>query len=327
MEYHDKLYGFMKQHKLKDALYITGSLVNNNEIEILQKTWIHAIASIGDYSNVCFMKWYDTCKTMDVFIQSEEFNIKEAFLISAKICILFENMIHYIVIPKKTIAQLRANTISYFSKNTSLSEAGMKLFEEILPKAINERDFCIQIISTLIKLWSSNNHLILRDGIEYLCRKDYKIESLEYSNKESDIVSYIWCFFEIYQRDNSISLYSIYKTDYKKKEKSWRTSLLLGIHNCVNNDYKTISWSENEVNILEKTEVFSKDMWGLVISSRLKEKKEEDKEKDATIDKLEVFESYFPKVNECINECENEEEIDLKNNIKHIYISKRKCKK
>lgn len=314
----------MKQHKLKDALYVTGSLVNNNEIEFLQKTWIRAVSSIGDYSNVCFMKWYDTCKTIDVFIQSEEFNIKEAFLISAKICILFENMVQYIVIPKKTIAQLRSTTISYFSKNTRLSERGMKLFEEIIPKAINERDFCIQIISTLIKLWSSNNHLILRDGIEYLCRKDYKIESLEHFNKESDIISYIWCFFELYQPDKSISLYSIYKTDYKKKEKSWRISLLLGIHNCVNTSYNTISWSENELNILQKTEAFSKDMWGLVIAAPPKEKSVT---ASASVDKLEIFESYFPKVNECINDYENEPEIDVTNSIKHVYISKRKCKK
>lgn len=313
----------MKQHKLKDALYVTGNLINNNEIEILQKTWIRTIASIGDYSNICFIKWYDTCKTIDAFVQAEQFNIKDAFLITSKICILFQNMIHYIVIPKKTIAQLRINTIPYFTKNTSLSESYVKRFEEILPKAINEREFCIQIISTLIKLWSSNNHLILRDGIEYLCRKDYKIESLHCTSKESDIISYIWLFFEIYQHDNSNSLYSIYKTNYKKKEKSWRNSLLLGIHNCVNNTYKSISWSENEINILEKTELFSKDMWGLVVSTPIKEK-EPEKETCCIIDKLSVFESYYPKIIEYIEESDNEQESDLTNTIKHIYISKKK---
>lgn len=324
MDYHTDLFNIFKQHKLKDALYMTGKLIHEEKVELLQRTWIRAIASIGDYSNVYYLKWYDTCSTLDEFIQSEQFNIKDAFLISTKICILFQNMIHYIVIPKRSVTQLRAKTISYFTDYAELSEAGINLFEGILPKAINEREFCLQVVSTLVSAWSSNNHIVIRDSIEYLCRKDYTIESSHL--QDTSIVSFIWEFLSVFQPENTKAIYSIYKTDYKKKEKSWRISLLLGIHNCVNTSYNKLSWSDNDKHILQKTADVSKDMWAFIISSL---------NKTASIlppqsyreprDKLSFFESYFPRVKESYDFTQDESlEDDEIDTIKYIYVSKKK---
>lgn len=313
------LFSFLKQHKLKDALYLTGKLVKEDQLEILQRTWIRSISAISDYTNVSFMKLYDTCATLDTFIQSEQFNIKDAFLITAKICILFQNMVQYVVIPKRTISQLRTKTIAYFSDSIKLSEAGINLFESILPKAINEREFCLQIISTLVSLWSSKNHLAFRDCLEYLCRKDYTIESVH--QEDGNIVAFIWEFLNIFQPEKVKAIYSIYKTDYKKKEKSWRISLLFGMHNCINN---IPSWTENENHILQKTELVSKEMWNHIanpppppppLPQPLPLRNEEDK--------LAFFESYFPKIQE--HPPEYEEEV-LEVEIKQIYISKKKLR-
>ena len=294
MDYHTELYGILKQHKLQEAIHLTGKLIYDKNIDIVQKTWIRCIASIGEYTNVCFSKWQDTCDDIAAFITVEQFDIKDAFKITTKLCILFQNGTQYIVVPKLTIPLLRAKTIGFFAEDNKLSDAGIKLFQSILPNPINEREFCLKLISGLVRLWNGKKGVAFRDAIEYLCRKDYVIESL-HSETDCVIATFIWDFLKILQPELTTPLYAIYKTGYKKKDKLWRNNLLYGIHNFLIVEYSNVLWSERENTAIKHAIDMSSEFWSYIIS--------EMKEDVVVVpDKMAIFENYRPKIKEDVEE-------------------------
>lgn len=292
MECHQELYSSLKQHKVQEALYITGSLIFSRNIEALEQTWIRAVATIGEYTNVCFPKWHETCREIVAILHTEEFHVKEAFQITTMICILYQNADQYIVFPKLTIPQLRTKVVDLFSDSIKLSESGKQKFINILPKPSNEKEFCLKIISGLIKLWTQKDYIKLREGLEYVCRKDYMIESIP-SETEPNITSFLWDFMKVFQKDTADPLYIIYKTGFKKKDKSWRNSLLYGIHNYLHPHYGNLSWSDYENDLLHKTTSITEELWKYIVSVHQEDTKEIDE--GDSYDKMSIFESYYPK--------------------------------
>lgn len=285
MDYHNELYGHLKQHKLQEALLLVGELAFKRDFEIIQKTWIRAIACIGEYTDVCFLKWNECIKDIVAFIENEEVDVCSVLRITTKINILFQNTIHYNVIPKTTIPQLRLKTIGAFE--TVLSKKGEDYFVPILPKPINEREFCVKIIGGIAKLWSDKKPIEFRNALEYLARKDYVIESI-HTDTGSNIVAFLWEFMKMYEPSIAIDVYTIYKTGFKKKDKAWRNNLLLGIHNCLNEKYNSVSWDSREQSLIDKTDILAKEIWIHIL------KKNNVVEKPKK-DKMMVFENYYPK--------------------------------
>jgi hypothetical protein len=285
MDYNNELYGNLKQHKVQDALLLTGELVFKKHFDMLQKTWVRAIACIGEYTDVCFMKWHDCIKDIVVFIENDEVDVYHVMKITTKLCILFQNNIQYNVIPKLTIPQLRTKTIGYFE--TTLSQKGEEYFLPILPKPINEKDFCLKIIGGLVKLWSDKKPTDFRNAVEYLARKDYVIESI-HTETGSSIVAFLWEFMRLYEPAVANDIYTIYKTGFKKKDKSWRNNLLYGIHNYLNQKYNAISWDMRENSLIDNTTLVAKEVWYHILKKHkiVPEKKE--------TDKMSVFENYYP---------------------------------
>lgn len=285
MDYHNELYGNLKQHKLQEALLLTADLLFKKQFELLQKTWIRSIASIGEYTDVCFMKWHDCIKDVVIFIENDDVDIQKAMRITTKLCILFQNNSQYNVVPKTTIPQLRTKTIGYFEENlNTLSKKGEDYFLPILPKPINEKDFCLKIIGCLVRLWSENKHIDFRNCIEYLARKDYVIESI-HTETGSNIVAFLWEFMKLYEPSITKDIYVIYKTGFKKKDKSWRNNLMYGIHNYLNQQYNKITWDNRESTLIEKTDIATKEIWCSILKQNTKPREK---------DKMSVFENYFP---------------------------------
>lgn len=283
MDYNTELYGFYKQVKMSEALHLTCELIFTNKFEIIQKTFIRAIACIGEYTDICFLKWHECIKDIVSFIKDENVDIYLILRITSKICILFKNTVHYNTVPKTSITQLRAKTISYFEDNTTkLSKKGEDFFDPILPKAINERVFILKIFGSLLKLWNDKKHLEFRDAIEYLTRKDYVIESI-HTNIGSSIVALLWEFMNLYEPMITTNIYTLYKTDYKKKDKLWRNSLLFGIHNYLNGVYNIVLWTQEEYAIIKKSDVVAKELWARIL-----------KNEEISIDKMKIFDTYCP---------------------------------
>lgn len=285
MDYHNELYGNLKQHKVQDALLLTGELLFKKHFDILQKTWIRAIASIGEYTDVCFMKWHDCIKDIIVFIEGDEADVSHVMKITTKLCILFQNNGQYNIIPKMTVPQLRTKTIGYFEEK--LSQKGEDYFLQILPKPINEKEFCLKIIGGLVKLWADKKPIDFRNAIEYLARKDYVIESI-HTETGSNVVAFLWEVMRLYEPSVANDFYTIYKTGFKKKDKSWRNNLLYGMHNYLNDKYNRVSWDERESKLIENTKIVAKEVWSHILKTYniAAPKKERDK--------IAIFENYYP---------------------------------
>lgn len=289
MDYHNELYGNLKQHKVENALLLTGELLFKKQFDLLQKTWIRAIACVGEYTDVCFMKWHDCIKDVVFFIESDDVDVLHVMKITTKLCILFQNTIQYNIIPKTTIPQLRTKTIGYFEENVAkLSQKGEEYFLQILPKPINEKDFCLKIVGCLVRLWADKKHIDFRNAVEYLARKDYVIESI-HTETGSSIMSFLWEFMKLYEPSVVKDIYIIYKTGFKKKDKSWRNNLLYGTHNYLNQKYNTVSWDGSEKTLIDNTNIVAKEVWvhilrkNNIVTIQKKQK-----------DKMSIFENYYP---------------------------------
>lgn len=293
MEYHSELYGALKQHKIEEALYITGDLIYTQQIDLLEQTWIRAVATLGEYTHVCFPKLHETCKEIVAILHTEEFHVKEAFLITTRICILYMNSSQYVAFPKLTIPQLRIKVIDVFSDSIKLSDAGKQKFLMILPKPSNENEFCLKIISGLIKVWSQKESLRFREALEYICRKDYMIESIP-SETEPNITSFLWDFMKIFQKDLADPFYMLYKYGFKKKEKTWRNCFLYALHNYLHEHYGNVSWSEYEKGVLHKTGLITEELWKYIVSVHQDTQAKEESVEDP-YDKVSIFENYYPK--------------------------------
>lgn len=272
MDIYEELYDSIKKANADASLYYTGFLLNNN-IESLQLTWIKLAANLGEYCNLYFHKWKDVIKDMVDFIQSEEVYIKNAFIITAKLCILYQTSFNYISVPKKTLSVLRNNIIDVFEG----PYVKIDKYKYIFPKPSNESEFCTKIVSGIIKLWSEKQVFKLRECLEYLCRKDYVIEN--------DFIDFLWKFFELFQPNSITPIYILYKCYFKKKDKSWRYGLLYGIHNMLNE--QTASWTVNELYILEQIVLMIPNIWSQFSKTVKKE--------EQVIDKLHVLTHYIPK--------------------------------
>lgn len=295
MDYHNELYGALKQHKTQDALCIAGKLIHTNAFDLLVKTWLRAFACICQYSSVCFAKLYDTATMLVEIIEDENINITTAFSLTTKLCILFKNAVQYVAIPATKIAELRKKTINYFLTDGDCPD---DVFDTILPKPVNERSFCAKILCSLIELWRSKNVISYRDALEYLCRRDYIIESLHSETGNNTIVSFLWDFMRVYQPQITTPFYILYKSGFKKTHKTWRNNFLYALHNYLHDEYSNVNWTTDERRIIEHTGAIAKDIWAFVLESNKIETAEMAIEyKSTTVeteDSCAIFETFYP---------------------------------
>lgn len=274
MEPCDELMTAVKKSNADASLYRTGFLMSEN-IEVLQLTWIKLVATLGEYCNIPIKKWLDVIKDIRNFILNEEVEVKLGFIITTKLCLLFHTE-GYQSFPKKTLAIMRTNIVGMFDE-CLLSEKGLNMFTSILPKPSNEREFCLKIISGFVTHWKKEKRLLVREALEYVCRKDYSITG--------DFVDVLWGFLNIFLRNATENAFILYQCFYKKKEKSWRCGLLYGFHNLLNDPIST-GWNDKEDAIIYQIELMTPDLW--------KEFRTEKPKLEYELDKLSILETYFP---------------------------------
>lgn len=325
MEYHHELYGAIKKNHVQEALTLTGFCIVEKQMDLLEQTWVRAVATVGEYTQVCFPKWQDTCQKIVALLTSDHTHVLEAFLITTKLCILYKDAPHYIMVPKLTVPQLRTKVLDVFSESTTLSENGKQLFTPILPKPSNEHAFCCKILGGLIKLWNQKEYLLFRDALEYLCRKDYLIESLP-SETEPNISSFLWSFMKVFQKDITDPFYVLYKTGFRKKDKSWRNNFLYGIHNYLHPYYGTMSWTKEDLDLCTKVEKITEDLWAYVIQEHYGKQEQEKEQEEGLYDKLSIFENYYPKAMYDFTQ-DYTYALPEKEDVKSIHVKKKKSTK
>lgn len=323
---HKELYESLKKASLQESLYYTGVLLANQETEELFLTWIQIVAFLGEFSQLCFRKWEDTCKDISSVLESDELDVAMMFQITTKITILFQNAGQYISIAKKPIQLLRTNVLDIFTDKVKLSTAGKLRFMSILPKPLNEHEFCCQVLGGIISIWTKKEALRLREAFEYLCRKDYVLDSLV-SETENNIISFLWDFLKVYQPDYTSHIYPLYKYRYKKKEKQARSGLLYSFHNLLYDSLSSILWSDHEKQILQQVHSMSEDLWMQVRESILDEV--EKTEEPVEVDKMYYFENFYPRSTHQTpyDEDYREKERDSKTCVRSITVKNKKGSK
>lgn len=292
MEYNRELYETLKKADLQNSLYITAELVKNNSLDELIETWIRTISFLGEFTQLYFSKWYDTCLSIKTIIDSnEDIDVVSILQVTTKICILFQNSSSYISFTKKPINQLRKNVIDIFENNIKLSDKGKEKFLDIIPKPKNEHDFCFKILCSIIFVWNKKEAIRLREILEYLCRKDFVLESIV-SETDNNIISFIWDVFKIFQPVVSPTLYKLYSYKYRKKDKSWKNGLLYSIHNMLYDDLIFEMWNNKEKGILQHINDITEEIWNYVSNNNLNDNIEEEVVID---DKMMHFENYIPR--------------------------------
>lgn len=273
MEPCEELILAVKKSDADSSLYRTGQLMSE-QVEVLQLTWIRLVALLGEYCNIPVKKWLDVMRDIREFIMNEEVEVRLGFVITGKLCLLFHSE-GYMSFPKKTLAVMRGNVVGLFDE-CLLSEKGLGMFAGILPKPTNEREFCLKIISGLVLNWKKEKKLLLREALEYVCRKDYPITG--------DFVEVLWGFLDVFLRGSCEDARVLYQCFYKKKERSWRCGLLYGFHNLLGDNLG--DWTEKEVRVIEHVATMSPELWkGFV------------KEKPVLtyeLDKMAILDSFMP---------------------------------
>jgi len=179
----------------------------------------------------------------------------------------------------------------------------------ILPKPLNEHEFCTKILGGLLSLWTKKEPLRLREALEYLCRKDYLLDSLV-SETENNVASFLWDFLKIYQREVAQWVYPLYVYQYKKKDKSWRFGFLYAFHNLLYETLAPVWWSDSEKSILDYIHGLTEDLWMQVRESMMDERERDLVEGSGSgrdggggdggeeLDKMYYFENFFPRSKE-----------------------------
>lgn len=244
----EELYEAVKQCHGDKSFYYTGYLLAHN-IDGLQQTWIRLAAEIGFYKQFSFKKWSDTLESIAEFIQSDEISVVDGYFITGKLCMLYQNAVKYISIPKKPLSTLRTKVQDCFEHPGGLTVAPEKL-SDILPKPQNERAFCLKVAAGMVYMWQEKNEL-LREALEYLCRKEYAVEHT--------LPEFLFGVFKKLSGERGIvAAHILYKAFYKKKDK-WRYGLLYGLHAC---KCESEPWTVNELHILKKLEGLVPELWG-----------------------------------------------------------------
>lgn len=264
MNYDTDLWDSIKVCDPNTALYIVGEHSKNGNITILENTWVYTLANIGSFINFNYYKWLSICKDVLNIIEQEEFHISDAFEITIKLCLLYKNSHMYINPPKLDLRTLRKKIVDKFDTDFKLSNKGLMQFEPYLPKDLEERDFCIKIISGLISVWVDKKHQDFRNCLEYIDRKKYDIEipsniHLEWGDQHTSMNIIIWeCLskldpsFEILKR--------LYTYNYSKKCHKINISFMLATSALIYSD-KDITWDDKEMRIINNVIENSKNIY------------------------------------------------------------------
>jgi len=239
------LYDAIRSAAGEKAMYWTGSLLSK-DMDALQHTWIRLVAELGFYKKFSYKKWYDVVCNIREFIQSEEVNVIDGYQISCKLCLLYQNAVGYESVPKRSLVRLRGMVCGVFEGKERVGIAEDKL-RAILPKPSNEREFCLKIAKGFILTWTDQKSILLRDALEYVCRKEYVVEN--------DFMEFLWGLFRMLC--DCEAAYVLYKCFFKKKEK-WRAGLLYAVHASLEGGE---TWTVNERHILEQIERMTPDLW------------------------------------------------------------------
>lgn len=261
MDIQEDLYQLITKANIEDALYVTGVMIINDKIQQLEHIWIRACCGteLKDMLPSAW-KWRHIIEDTYRIVKSESFDITDAFLLTAKLCIFYkevlvvengENTINGKK-PSVHIKQLRTIIMDDFPEDSVLSNAGIKKYAPILPTNEQELVFAHRILSGLSKIWTERLYHKSRNALEYLSRRKLKLDLPDKSwpspspDTASEFIWFLWgailCYF--HNSDIVEKMYILFNF-HNKRHRQHRYGLLWHIYYVAGNIEGSI-WTIDE---------------------------------------------------------------------------------
>lgn len=273
--YNIELYENIRNSDIKKSIYIFSKLllIDENNIENIENTFIHILGYIGTFISIFDIKLYiEVVNDLIDIIDNDKIEIKIYYIFLTKLCIICDiynkNPISKVGITD--IKVLRERVISIFKNDyIKVSTSGLKKFENLLPPIDSETySLAIQILTGIIgslkeidTYTNDNKDDIknmankLRNAFDYIIRKKFIFETKFYES-DNDCIWFLWGIISLLREDNTISnLYRLFSLRYKKKNKNNRNGLIFAtILIIVYLHKKDISrnWDKKELIAIEK---------------------------------------------------------------------------
>jgi len=322
--YNKELFDYIAKGNIEKSLYATCIfLIENSKIEVLEETLISICAHIGTLIQIKeIYKLNDIIILTRYLIENDKINVSDYLILITKMCILC-NIYNSLLVSKTGIlpvSKLREKILDVFNTDCKLSSNGILKFEMIIPPSDSESYILtlkiissfIRIIKIIEEIASENKEGIdliaikFKNCFDYIIRKKYTIQT-KLNPNETDPIYFLWGFIEIlFQHDDTIhSYYWLFCNNYKKTLKSNRIGLIYGCAVAIIYNYKksiSLSWNQNELNVLTKTKEISLDLLKQV-KLELKNKnllvepiKEINIEKSTNLDAINYLDNFVPKI-------------------------------
>lgn len=254
MDVHEYLCETIQQNKPQEALYYTGELIKQNNIDCLQNSWYVMLSKLSSLSHFSFQKWQSTCETLKKILESDAFYVQDAFQLTLQLCLLYRDCSNYFTLPKYSLPSLRTKVIGFFGEDLKLSTKGLQSFQHLLPKNKSEQEFCIKIISGLMALWGEKKSIEFRNALEYIDRKHFDIEipsdiHLKWGDIHYSFTVFIWECLCVLEPSFETFKY-LYQYQYSRKQHNFlHMPFLYGIHTYLQDIYNE-PWSNNDQKLI-----------------------------------------------------------------------------
>jgi len=309
MEFHEKLIQSIQQNIPQEALYYTGELAKTNNIELLESTWFYMVSCLASFSHFSYTKWSSICSDLLTIMENDVFHIKDAFLLTIKLCIMYKDCCNYFTLPKYQIATLRNKVISFFKDELKLSNKGLASFKHLLPKNESEKEFCIKTLSGLISLWGEKKSIEFRNALEYIDRKHFDIElpsdiHIKWGFNHYPFNIFLWECLCILEPSLEVAK-KLYQYQYSKKNhNNYYISFMLVSHTLLQDSYNQ-DWSQHDIKLFNHIIQISEELSKQIIIEQPNATN-----KQTTSDNF-VFETFFPTTYEKIEESPNFEPLSV----------------
>lgn len=322
--YNIELYETIRNSDIKHSIYVISKLllIDENNIEIIENTFIHVLGYIGTFISIFDIKLYiDVVNDLVDIIDNDKIEIKIYYIFLTKLCIICDiynkNPISKVGITD--IKVLRERVISIFKNDyIKVSTSGLSKFANLLPPIDSETySLATQILTGIIgslkeiETYDSDNKddiknmaNKLRNAFDYIIRKKFIFETKFYES-DNDCIWFLWGIISLLCDDDVISnLYRLFNLRYKKKNKNNRNGLIFAtILIIVYLHKKDISrkWDKKELIVIEKISEISislyKEIKKDLISNNIIEKPSYTSNKKPEDNGLEYILNYKPVIN------------------------------
>lgn len=268
----DDLVNAIIQGKSDHALYLTCQFIHNGLHTEIENVFIEVSSRVGMYSLMPYVATWNIINTqLQELIDSDEFDITNVLKMTTMLSLLHQRL--YILADGKEVrqtqAKLRKEVLDYFPENARLTSRGADLFSHIIPETPDLNAFVHRILSGFLHLFEKKKAHELYTCLTYLSKRQINIPLPntwpapdEQNAKTGDPIWLLWGMILLYFNNQNVATnWKLFCCNWRKKFKSKRTGLLIGIAHTFSEQRNDLVWSKHDEHVLENVHKLASELW------------------------------------------------------------------